>query len=149
PPYPVMTRECVRWAFESLSQHPECVTDDWLDSAMEVIALPKYRESIRKVVDEGLGATLFAPTLARDKHETLNWLKDGRLQRPTQIIWSRNDRTASIESGLALFEMIRTHERRTEFHLMNDAGHISFREQPELFNALMIRFVERFEQVAG
>ena len=141
PPHPRGTRECVRWVYENYSFSPTAVTEDWVDAVMEVLALPKYRESVRKVETERLGARLFLPDLAREKRETFQWINDGRLQRPVQVIWGFNDPTAVIDRGVELFQMFARHSRRAQFHIINNAGHFPFKEHPERFNALLNRFV--------
>ncbi len=141
PPHPKGTRQCVRWIYESYSYSPSVVTEDWVDAVMEVLALPKYQESVRKIEAEKLGAKLFLPQLARDKRETFQWINEGRLQRPVQIIWGYNDPTAVVERGLELFDMFARHERRAQFHVINESGHFPFKEHPERFNALLDRFV--------
>jgi len=141
PPYPKYTPECVRWVYQSYSFDPRVVTDEWVKAVLEILALPKYQESVRKVEQEKLGVKLFLPELAREKRETLQWLNDGRLQRPSQVVWGFDDRTATLERGIELFRMIAQHERRAQFHVINQSGHFPFREHPARFNALLARFV--------
>jgi 2-hydroxy-6-oxonona-2,4-dienedioate hydrolase len=143
PPFPKGTAECVRWIYQNYSHNPEVVTDEWVNAVLETLAQPKYRESVRKIEDEKLGVKLFLPELAREKRETLQWLDEGRLQRPTQLIWGFDDRTATLDRGIALFNLIARHERDAQFHVINQSGHFPFREHPERFNALLARFVER------
>ena len=143
PPYPKYTAECVRWVYQSYSFDPNVVTDEWVNAVLEILALPKYLESVRKIEEQRLGVKLFLPELAREKRETLQWLNEGRLQRPSQVIWGFNDRTAMLERGIELFRMIAQHERRTQFHVINQAGHFPFREHPARFNALLARFVSQ------
>lgn len=145
PPHPRGSRECVRWVYEHYSYAKAIVTDDWVDSVMATLALPKYQESVRKVEGERLGARLFLPLLARQKGETLQWLAEGRLQRPVQVIWGANDRTAALEGGIELFDMLARHERRAQLHVINESGHFPFREHPHRFNALLARFVAAAE----
>lgn len=141
-PYPPFTRESARWVYENYCYSPQTVADDWIDRVYDVLQLPKYRESVVKMVDQQLGARLFAPQLARQKRETLQWLREGRLQRPTQIIFGANDPTVNTEGAFDLFDWIGAHQRRTEMHIINHAGHFSFREHPARFNALLGRFVD-------
>lgn len=141
PPYPKFTAECVRWVYQNYSFDPAVVTDEWVGAVLEVLAQPKYRESVRKIEDQKLGAKLFLPALSRDKRETLQWLEEGRLQRPTQVIWGYDDRTATLDRGVSLFRSIARHERRAQFHVINQSGHFPFREHPARFNALLARFV--------
>jgi pimeloyl-ACP methyl ester carboxylesterase len=140
PPYPKYTAECVRWVYQSYSFDPGVVTDDWVNAVLEILALPKYRESVQKIEGEKLGAKLFLPELAREKRETLQWLDEGRLQRPAQVVWGFNDRTATIDRGIELFRSIARHDRRAQFHVINESGHFPFREHPARFNALLARW---------
>jgi pimeloyl-ACP methyl ester carboxylesterase len=141
PPFARGSRECVRWVYENYSFDPGIVTDGWVEAVMETLAQPKYQESIRKMEIERLGIRVFLPELARDKRETFGWLSEGRLQRPTQIIWGFNDPTAVLERGLELYRMIAKHERHADFHVINASGHFPFREHPARFNALLGQFV--------
>lgn len=142
PPHPAGTRECVRWVYQNYSFNPEVVTEEWVDAVMATLALPKYQESVRKMTAEKLGTKLFLPALAREKRETLQWINEGRLQRPVQVVWGFDDRTAVIDRGIELYQMFARHERRALFHVINQSGHFPFREHPERFNTLIRRWVE-------
>jgi pimeloyl-ACP methyl ester carboxylesterase len=140
-PHPPFTRESARWIYEGYCYSPKSVTKEWVDVVYDVMQQPKYRESVKKFVDEQLGSLIFTPQLAVQKRETIQWLSEGRLQRPTQIIWGYNDRTASVAGAYEMFDLIARHQRRTRLNIINQAGHFPFREHPERFNALMARFV--------
>lgn len=142
PPYPGGSREAARWVYENYCARPEAVSEDWIDAVMEVLRHPGYQAGVKRYAGEGLGVKLFLPELARLKRETLTWISEGRLQRPVQMIWGANDRTVPIERGLELFDMIAAHERRAGFHVINDAGHFTFREHPERFVTLVDSFVD-------
>ncbi len=141
PPHPPFSREGARWVYENYCYRQQAVTETWIDTVMAVMAQPKYRESVRKMADEKLATRVFLPQLAREKRDTLTWIAQGRLQRPVQIVWGHNDRTATVERGFELFQMIAASERRTTFNVVNAAGHFSFREHPARFNALLAQFV--------
>ncbi len=141
-PYPPYSRESARWIYEGYSFNPKVVTEEWIDNVMDVFAQEKYRVGVRKMVDEGAGAQYFLPELARQKRETLGWLREGRLQRPTQIVWALNDPTVIPEGCFDVFDMIAAHNRRTTLNIFNEAGHFSYREHPERFNALLAHFVQ-------
>ena len=149
PPFASYTRECARWIYENYSFDRAIVTEAWIDAVMETLNLPKYRESVRKMVDERMNFTKFVPNLARDKRETLGWLREGRLQRPVQIVWGSDDRTATLDGGFDLFAMIAAHERRAQLHVINASGHFPFREHPARFNALLAGFAARFGEEAA
>ena len=141
-PHPSWSREAARWVYQEYSFDPHVVTDEWIDTVMGVLDLPKSRESARKMEDERLKARFFLPQLAQQKRETLNLINEGLLRRPTQVIWGYDDRTSGVEGGMDVFRMIRRHNRQTRLHVVNQSGHFVFREQPEQFNALLSRFVQ-------
>lgn len=140
PPHPRGSREAVRWVYENYSHDPGVVTEEWVDAVMRILALEKYQHTVRKMAGEGLAERVFLPELARQKGQTLRWLDEGRLQRPVQIVWGYNDRTAVLERGMELFRMVSRHQRQAQFHVINEAGHFPFREHPAQFNALLARF---------
>lgn len=142
PPLPLRSRECHRWVFERYSYSPACVTEGWLDVAVEAAHTPKYEEAVRKMSDEGLLATKFLPDLQHDQEETLRWLLDRGLQRPTLMLWGYNDPTAPLSQGMALMEFLTAKERRTYLHIFNEAGHFCYREHPDAFNAAVRAFTE-------
>jgi pimeloyl-ACP methyl ester carboxylesterase len=145
PPHAPFTRESARWVYENYCFKPESVTDDWMDVVMDVLSQPVYRQGVKKMLDEKLGARLFLPDLARYKRETLTWITEGRLQRPTQIVWGFNDRTVIADRGVEMFNMIAANERRTTLNIINEAGHFVYREHPERFNAMLDGFVDLYK----
>lgn len=140
PPYPKGTHDCARWVYENYCHKTSAVTRHWIDAVIRTMNQDKYKEAVRKMTVQGLNDGLFLPQLAGQKRETLQWLREGRLQRPVQVIWGFNDRTALLERGLELFQMVAEHDRLAQLHVVNDAGHFPFREHPEQFNALLTRF---------
>ena len=84
PPHPSFTRESLRWVYERYSYDTAHVTDAWIETGFEVMGLPKYRESVRKMEDEGLKTRVFLPELARRKRDLLERLGSMGMQRPTQ-----------------------------------------------------------------
>ena len=142
PPLPLRSRECHRWVFERYSYSPACVTEGWLDIAVEAAHTPKYDEAVRKMSDEGLLATRFLPDLQRDLEETHRWLLERGIERPTLMLWGYNDPTAPLSQGMALMEFLTARQRRTYLHIFNESGHFCYREHPEAFNAAVHAFTE-------
>ena len=139
-PKPYLSRESQRWVMENYSWNPKIVTEDWLDELMRVAALPKYLESVRKMLDEGLNDSVFVPRLGREKRDTFDRLMSAGTRRPNLIVWGLNDPTATIDQGFGLYEIMVHKEPRTEMHVFNHAGHFSYREHPEAFNRLILDY---------
>jgi len=141
-PHPLLSREGQRWVYERYSYNPKIVTEDWLDESMAVCALPKYRESVRKMKEEGLNGRMFLPQLQRQKRDTHARINELGMRRPTQLVWGFNDPTAPISMGYALYRMIAAHERQAYLRVLNEAGHYSFREHPKAFNETVHGFIQ-------
>ena len=145
PPGEPLSRECQRWTYEKYSFKPDHITDTWLDAVVEVGKLPKTLEAIEKMEYGGLKGRLFFPELARQKAETLRWIEDHGMKRPTQVVWGYNDPTAPLRQGIPLYEMIAAKERQAYFHIINESGHFPFREHPERFNEIVHGFIRSLD----
>lgn len=140
-PYPSGTRDAQRWLFQMCAFNKAIVTDDFVEAGYEVIHLPKYQESCRKMEVEGLKQSRFIPQLAKLKGELLDQLAAAGPGRPTQIVWGANDRTATLDRALSLYQLIASRERQASFTVINQAGHHPYREHPEQFNEIMFGFL--------
>ncbi|MBO9524126.1 MAG: alpha/beta fold hydrolase [Nocardioidaceae bacterium] len=127
------SRESVRWVYESYMHNTAAVTDEFVEQSWAVIQHPEYQAALRDIRENDLMANLFLPELAKDKRETLTWLAEGRLQRPTLVVWGRDDRTAHLSRGLGLFEQLASWERRTSLAVTDKCGHFPYREHPRWF----------------
>ena len=141
PPEPRLGRESQRWVFERYSYSADHITDEWLDACTAIAQLPKYREAVEKMETQGLKTNRFLLQHARQKEETLGWLRDRGLGKPTLLVWGYNDPTATLDQGMRLFEVMAGSERRTRMHIINQAGHFSYREHPAEFNEVLRAFV--------
>lgn len=143
PPLPRLSRESQRWVLQRYSFGFEHITEEWLDVMVRVVALPKYQEAVRKMEDGGLRVTRFLPQLARQKDETLGWIRDRGFGLPTLLIWGNNDPTATLDQGHALFELITRSTPDSRMQIFNRAGHFTYREHPAEFNELLHSFIQR------
>lgn len=142
PPQPRLSRESQRWVLERYSFGHDHITEEWLDAVTQVAQQPKYREAVHKMEEAGLKTTLFLPQLARQKEETLGWLRDRGLNKPTLVVWGYNDPTAPLDMGLRLFDLITAREPKSQMHIINQAGHFSYREHPAEFNEVLRGFIQ-------
>jgi pimeloyl-ACP methyl ester carboxylesterase len=80
--------------------------------------------------------------LVERQAETHAWIRAGQLRCPTQIVWGFNDLSAPIERvGVACMSLIMPSVPRSSLSVINQAGHNSFREQPDEFNRVLTGFI--------
>jgi 2-hydroxy-6-oxo-6-(2'-carboxyphenyl)-hexa-2,4-dienoate hydrolase len=140
-PHPAGTRAASEWVFRNYSFRGDHVTASWLDQVAKILAQKKYEVAIRKMKAEGLTETVFNPMLSEDREELFARLAMEGLLRPTLLIWAFNDPTATLDLGYGLFDLIGRHTPRCQMHIVNEAGHFSFREQPAVFNRVVVEFL--------
>jgi 2-hydroxy-6-oxo-6-(2'-carboxyphenyl)-hexa-2,4-dienoate hydrolase len=140
-PHPRFTRESQRWVLERSSYRFDTVTDELVEAGFQVMQLPKHRASVEALDGRRLKGSLFAPSMRTLKRDLLQWIADGGLGRPTQVIWGYNDKTAAVDRGVELYHMIAARQRHASLQIINEAGHHPFREHPEQFNEMLHGFI--------
>lgn len=141
-PHKPGTIEASRWGYEKYSCTTQHVTDAWIAMKQKITELPKTKAMVAKMKDEGLYATRFLPELQEDKEEFFARLEKDGMLRPTMLFWGYNDPTAPIDLGLQLYKLIARRQPRASFHIVNQAGHHSFRERAAEFNRVVTEFLE-------
>ena len=139
-PRPLHTKESLRWVTGAFSWSKEHITVDWINIRHEVAKLSKTVASVDKM--SKLSSTVYLPHLNKQKEETLSWIKQGRLKTPTLLVWGKNDPSAVLSGGLALFDLVAGSTKRAQMHIFNQAGHYSYREHPEDFARVVTTFIK-------
>ena len=132
------TREAVRSEPEAQSYSTDNVTEEFVSRRLEIALLPKTQEI--KLRMEALNETVWTPSLNRKRREVLRKIDEGGVPVPTLVAWGVNDPSAPSPLAFRLFEQIAARTPRAELHVINGAGHYSFREQPEAFNRMLRSF---------
>lgn len=137
PPGPP-TRETVRIEASAQAYWKEQVTDDFVGRMYEIAMLPKMQESQRR--KSAVAERIWMPSLNRKREETIRAIEERGLPTPTLVIWGFNDRSAPLPLGLDLFSRICKKTPHAEMHILNGAGHYSFRDQYQAFNRVLTSF---------
>lgn len=140
-PKPLLSRESIAWVTGAFSFSNSHITADWLDAREAIAASPKNREALEarwKVNDSE-----FLPGFNAQKDETLDWVGAGELSVPTLLVWGRNDPSAVLEGGIESYRMIADSTPRAHMHILNQAGHYSYREHPVDFVEVVKGFINR------
>jgi pimeloyl-ACP methyl ester carboxylesterase len=147
-PYSPFSLEGMKWVYSMYSYDPAHVTDAWVRPFVEHMEAEPYRTMMERITAGRLIERRFIPELARDKRETLQWLRDGRLQRPLQIVWSLTDATVPVQLGHELFDITARHETPVTLSVVDKSGHFPYREHPGWFDDVVARFVQEVEDDA-
>ncbi len=116
------------------------ITDEYIERYLEITRLATFQEAETKM-REGLVGSVFMPNLNRVRADTLAAIDERGLPCRTLVIWSANDRSAPLrEVGLRLYERIVAKTPEAELCVLNHAGHYTYREHPDRFNAIVTSF---------
>ena len=132
------TGESVRIEPDAQAIRREHVTDDFVKRLLEIARLPNFQEATMRM--DKVGATVWTPSVDRKRQEAMHRIEENGLPVPALMVWGLNDRSAPLPLGLQLFERIAAKTPRSELHVLNGAGHYSFRDQPEAFNRVVRSF---------
>jgi len=124
----------------SYSYGTKHITEDYQEELFRLAQLPKLQEAKKKM--KSLARKQFNPSIIKAKEQTLDLIRNGRLKTPTLIIWGLNDPSANVKLGLNLMQIVGKSEHRSQFHVINEAGHFVYREQPDEFNRSVLNFVK-------
>jgi 2-hydroxy-6-oxonona-2,4-dienedioate hydrolase len=131
-------KDQVRFSQEALSKNKEHITDEFLSAAVYMASLPNGQKTDAAL--RGDAAKRYEEVIAKGAEEMRGWIKAGRLQTPTLLYWGKNDPSAILAVGLALFDMIAEKNPRARMFIVNNAGHFHYREHPEEFVRNVLNF---------
>src|SRR5215470_20307981 len=131
-------KDQVRFSQEALSKNKEHITEEFLSAAVYMASLPNGQKTDAAM--RGEAAKRYEEVIAKGAEEMRGWIKAGRLQTPTLLYWGKNDPSAILAVGLALFDVIAEKNPRARMFIVNNAGHFHYREHPEEFVRNVINF---------
>jgi len=132
------SKEQFRFAHQQLSKNREHITEEFVLAAGYMASLHGGKKTDAAM--RGEAAKRYEVIIAQGAAEMREWIRQGKLQTPTLLYWGKNDPSAILAVGLALFDMITEKNPRARMLIVNDAGHFHYREHPEEFARNVINF---------
>ncbi len=130
----------VRIEPDAQAYDPTSVTAAFLDRMLAIAQLPIRQEGARRL--ETADGAIWRPSLNVRREETLRVFDEHGLAVPTLVLWSRDDPSAPLRLGYALYERIAAKTADARLHVLNRSGHYPFRDRPTSFVAAVASFVE-------
>ena len=135
PPKPLWSKESQRWALERVSYSHAHITDELLQAC--VAAAAKQTPMTLKSYEEE-----FVPSLMKAKSRFYEVCRTEGIKVPCQVIWGSHDPLTTFDQGLWLFRGLAQKQRVSQFHVINRAGALPFREEPGAFNQVLNAFAD-------
>jgi pimeloyl-ACP methyl ester carboxylesterase len=141
-PHPAGTRAAAQAQYEFYSCETEHIRPEWLD-INEAILSSKPNGAARRAMDgDGLKSNIYQNDFLFDRDQLLSQLDIRGIARPIMIVWGYDDPVASVDQSYHLYRILAKHQQRSHLHILNKAGHFSFRERPAEFNRALGEFVD-------
>jgi pimeloyl-ACP methyl ester carboxylesterase len=134
-PEPVLSGLSQAWVLEHSSySHHHVTQGNYLREAV------RRAGTVTPEVAAQRGAALRSG-LARAKSEVFARLRDEGLAVPGLLLWGAQDPLVPLDNALALYRLLLPRQRTAQLRVINRAGNLPFREQPEAFDRLLSSFL--------
>ncbi|PYU26098.1 MAG: hypothetical protein DMG32_10670 [Acidobacteria bacterium] len=117
--------------------------DEYFMAGKYMSLLPKSQETVARLKAGAGGELATAEGFHKWKAEWYERIrKEGVLEVPVLIYWGRNDPSAVIANGQALYDAIAKKNPHVRITIVDNAGHFPFREYPEDFVSKVTNFID-------
>ncbi|MEA3026755.1 MAG: 2-hydroxy-6-oxonona-2,4-dienedioate hydrolase [Alphaproteobacteria bacterium] len=141
-PHQAGTRASAKAQYEFYSCSPEHIGSDWLD-VNEALFSSEQNQAARQAMNgDGLKSTIYLNNLLFDREQLLSRLAAQGVARPILVVWGYDDPVASVDQSYHLYRILSQHQQRSHLHILNQAGHYSFRERSAEFDRIVNEFVD-------
>lgn len=133
--------EYTRFRYEQYCHRTDHVTEEFCTANAYIASRPGARETaeVMREVRERFETTKEARI--RETHERI---RDGDLTVPTLYAFGRNDMTVPLETAVAAFDLLGRENPDVRLHLLNDCGHLPYRECPAEFARIVAGFADQW-----
>jgi len=139
PPPPRWGRAAQAWALERISYTHHHIDHPLLAACVAAAGLAPHREAVRRMAG-GADAESFVPSLMKAKSGFYEICRQRGIPVPVQIIWGSHDPLGTLDQGMWLYRSVAQAQSASQFHLINRAGALPFREEPEAFHQVVSAF---------
>ncbi len=113
------------------------VADDFFDPKLVAHFQARYKIQMEY---KGFKRAILSTIRSNMLGKQLNiYKRAGKLQKPTLLLWGKNDKTVPFEHSKDILSAL----PQAEFHAIDDCGHIPHYEKPEVVNPILLKFARQ------
>jgi len=140
PPQPLWGRISQAWVLEQISYSYAHVTDAFLDTCVAAAEGEPHRALVKRRTSDAAARTAFAESAARLRTQLFKLYREVGAPCPVQLVWASHDPLTSLDRGFGMYEIIAKKQPITRFDVINRAGNLPFREEPQAFHDVVAAF---------
>ncbi|MEF8788600.1 MAG: alpha/beta hydrolase [Haloarculaceae archaeon] len=133
--------EYTRFRYGQYCHRTDHVTDEFCTANAYMASRRKARETTEVLSEH---EDRFEATKEARIRETHERIRDGELTVPTLYVFGRDDLTVPLGTATAAFDLLGQETPNVRLHLLNDCGHLPYREYPAEFARTVTDFVDRW-----
>ena len=138
PPRPLWSQESQAWALERLSYSHMHIDRTLLDACVAASDGDPHRQAADRARTNS--AKALGASMSRTRSLLWEACRTEGVQVPVQIVWASHDPVTTREAGFVLYDTIAAKQPASQFHVINRAGSLVFREQPSAFHHVVASF---------
>lgn len=137
------TPEYTRFRYEQYSHQTGNITEEFCRTNAYLRSRQKAREMAEIMEGNGLKED-WKETMREQMNEARQRIRNGVLTIPTLYVFGRNDLMVPLEMALAAFNLMAQENPHVRMRIINNCGHIIYREYPEEFSQTVIDFIDQW-----
>lgn len=138
PPEPRFSRASQVWALERIVHSAQSI-DSRLVGECVTASQGKPHESACAWMTRHYADT-FAPSLLAAKARLFEVCRTIGFPVPAQVVWGADDPLGTLEQGLWSYRILAANQGKVQFHALNRAGSLVFRDAPKAFHQVVAAF---------
>ena len=133
-----------RFRYEQYSHQTQNITDEFCRTNAYLRSQPKAQEMAERMEDPDFLEN-WKETMREQMNTARQRIRDGAVSMPILYIYGRNDLMVPLEMALSAYDLISQGNDITRLKIINDCGHIIYREYPEEFSQTTIDFIRQWQ----
>lgn len=146
PPLPLLSRQSLRWLFETASPSHQVVSEEWLEEPTVVAQTARNKEAVALMAADDRYLRTYVRAWNAKRSQLHRAIHSDGLPCPTLVIWGLNDPVAPFSNAEYLMELLTPKQRDTELRAFNSAGYFVFRDHPAPFCRTVSSFVKSYNK---
>lgn len=133
--------EAIRYHNIQYSHQLSHITDEYCLTGAYFESQPKARR-VAEVMDEEGGREVWEKSMRSEMDTAHQRIRKGELTIPTLYVFGRNDLTVPLEMAMSAFDMIAQKNDKVRMKIINQCGHMIFREHASEFSRTVVDFID-------
>lgn len=140
------TPEYTQYRYTQYAHRTDYITDEFCRTNAYLRSRPKAEEMASFMEDEDR-LEEWKESMREHIADVRRRIKNGALSIPILYIYGRNDLMVPLEMATSAFDVLAQGNSTVRMKIVNECGHIMYREYPEEFSQTIIDFVNQADRI--